>query len=471
MQLAASRGMSTGSNGQLARADTVLFTGDVQVVVPAVAPPESRPTSPRRRTLCSIDSVEVDVSRTPKLEKSGAVSQENTLKTCKPTGLAGDCARALQLGVMRTMGSSSSMPGPPDRLQAAISDMSSDRARARAGTLRGALTSKRVSEWIALESGSSFRWMHSEQFSRVRELARVSAEALLGSLGLPAGHGGSTLRYLSADAAPGHSSAFFFISHDRRYLLKSLSAADARCLVALLDAYTRRLEEARGRSLLPLFLGVLAVRFGRAGRAHTFLLQNNWFASEHALHARFDLKGASFASAPFKRLRTASARERKKGSAAVLKDADLKDTLVLGEEVLAALADDAAWLRAARLIDYSLLVGVHHKPAGLHAPPAPPTVRFGGGGGGHVVVVDSPEKLTMLGVVDILTPWTCRKRCEWLAFSLLKGGRDSSCQPPDVYSRRLLAFVRRHSDTPNLPRADGGNKGGGGAEGVATTRI
>ena len=60
---------------------------------------------------------------------------------------------------------------------------------------------------------------------------------------------------------------------------------------------------------------------------------------------------------------------------------------------------------------------------------------------------DEPEgesatgSISYFGIVDILTPYKLRKRCETLCCGTLMGCRDISCQPPDAYQERFNRFM------------------------------
>ena len=127
-----------------------------------------------------------------------------------------------------------------------------------------------------------------------------------------------------------------------------------------------------------------------------------------------------------------------------LKDMDLITPLKIGradaEEVLEELRHDSELLRAANLMDYSLLLGVHNQRVntdtlGLHSS-AEAVVSN---------VVDVPEYY--MGVIDIFQAWNLSKRLERLAKTLLKGRfkktvRDGmSAIEPNAYKERFLAGI------------------------------
>jgi hypothetical protein len=187
-----------------------------------------------------------------------------------------------------------------------------------------------------------------------------------------------------------------------------------------------------------------------------FVCMTNAFAGQHEVHRRYDLKGSTTG-------RAASSKERAKASP-VLKDLDWvsgrrtltcrtlhgKRTSTVTTELppslghkassvegglLAILEADAAFLRAANLIDYSLLVGVHTKQPGEQY-----GARAERSPGLHVV--EEEHSVQYVSIVDILTTYTFIKRLETFFLSTMLGGRDISCQPPERYAARFLAFVQ-----------------------------
>ena len=61
------------------------------------------------------------------------------------------------------------------------------------------------------------------------------------------------------------------------------------------------------------------------------------------------------------------------------------------------------------------------------------------------MAVDEGSQITYLGIVDILTEWSCRKRLEHAVNGVLRGCRDISCQPPRRYGERFLSFADDYS--------------------------
>ena len=139
-------------------------------------------------------------------------------------------------------------------------------ADAEAAVVAGERISQ-AAEWAysAVRDGSSITCSSAEfsvvcaaEFAAVRRAVRVADAEFYADLGLPSGAGRTNLQCISKAMASGQSSAFFFISANYRFLIKTLCKADYASITRALPAYLRYMEEAHaaGRTtLLPLYLG------------------------------------------------------------------------------------------------------------------------------------------------------------------------------------------------------------------------
>ena len=189
--------------------------------------------------------------------------------------------------------------------------------------------------------------------------------------------------------------------------------------------------------MLPRYVGLYSVTNGNAPPL-TFVCMTNAFGGVREVHARYDLKGSTHG-------RRASARELTK-SAPVRKDLDWREhalTLPMGDEELQVLRADAAFLASKRLLDYSLLVGVHLLGMGATTggEEAKPPSRLPGERTPGLMVLEDARCVCYVAVVDILTVYTCRKALETFFTGTLPGCRDVSCQPPPKYASRFGDFL------------------------------
>ena len=318
----------------------------------------------------------------------------------------------------------------------------------------------------------------------------------------------TTLRVISKSDASGKSSSWFFCSRDSRFLVKTCTAKERDVLLDILGEYSKHASEHRGTSLLPQYYGLYTIEVG--SRSAHFIIMNYWFATMHEISVRYDLKGST-------KGRRASAKERAKGAVAVLKDLDFAESgevviNPMAEDVKRAVANDIEFLERNRLIDYSMMLGLHYKknkddevarrerereraaeteafepePPEASEPeppeasePEPPSplsrehratraaqsteslgpfaeaaadddrAQF------QLRALETPFGLAYLGIIDILTQYGAAKAAENLCFGTFMCGADISCQPPDAYAGRFRAFIDRVLVAP-ASAAEGG---------------
>jgi Phosphatidylinositol-4-phosphate 5-Kinase len=89
----------------------------------------------------------------------------------------------------------------------------------------------------------------------------------------------------------GKSGAFFYMTADKRYMIKSIRKAESRMLRNVLNDYHDTLKESIQYTLLPVYLGLYKLQ---RGLRKTFLIvMENLFRSPHALVERYDVKVGS----------------------------------------------------------------------------------------------------------------------------------------------------------------------------------
>ena len=170
----------------------------------------------------------------------------------------------------------------------------------------------------------------------------------------------TSLRVISTSDASGKSSSWFFCSDDSRFLVKTCTSAEMNVLLNILGEYGAYATENRHTSMLPQYYGLYTIEVG--SRSAHFIIMNYWFATMHEIGVRYDLKGST-------KGRRAGAKEKAKGPAAVLKDLDFlenedhKVESKLAAQVKRAIEKDVQFLEDNRLIDYSMMLGLHFRDA------------------------------------------------------------------------------------------------------------
>jgi 1-phosphatidylinositol-4-phosphate 5-kinase len=156
---------------------------------------------------------------------------------------------------------------------------------------------------------------------------------------------------------PGASGSLFYVTDDDQYIVKTLENKEAVFLRKLLPGYFLNMTQSQA-TLLPKFFG-LFIYGTNLGRNIRLIIMNNLLPREIPLHEKFDLKGSLSG-------RFASKKELSKASP-TLKDLDFlkvhssgialsKETFLL---VKTTISSDCRVLRSFKIMDYSLLVGIH----------------------------------------------------------------------------------------------------------------
>eukprot|EP00850_Spirogloea_muscicola_P023457 SM000358S13182 [mRNA] locus=s358:6526:10380:- [translate_table: standard] len=173
--------------------------------------------------------------------------------------------------------------------------------------------------------------------------------------------GDGALRELSS---PGKSGSIFYVSHDDRFIIKTMRKAEVKVLLAMLAAYLThlRLHES---TLLTRFFGLHQIK-AHGGRRVRFVVTGHLFAPELPVDRRYDLKGSS---------QGRSANKFEIDETTTLKDLDLEHAFVLHdswrEPLLSQIEHDCRFLEEQQIMDYSLLLGVHDMATKQHCQPSP----------------------------------------------------------------------------------------------------
>ncbi|KAJ1256320.1 hypothetical protein BS78_K046700, partial [Paspalum vaginatum] len=167
--------------------------------------------------------------------------------------------------------------------------------------------------------------------------------------------GDEALRELSS---PGKSGSFFYLTNDDKYMIKTMKKSEVKVLLRMLPAYYKHVR-AFENTLITKFFGLHCVKLtGAIQKKVRFVIMGNLFCSNYAIHRRFDLKGSSHGRMTDKPLDQISEHT-------TLKDLDLNFIFRLEgswfQEFSRQVDKDCELLEQERIMDYSLLVGIHFK--------------------------------------------------------------------------------------------------------------
>uniref|UniRef100_A0AAQ5X5G3 1-phosphatidylinositol-5-phosphate 4-kinase n=1 Tax=Amphiprion ocellaris TaxID=80972 RepID=A0AAQ5X5G3_AMPOC len=148
----------------------------------------------------------------------------------------------------------------------------------------------------------------------------------------------------------------FLSSYDHRFVIKTVSSEDIAEMHNILKKYHQFIVECHGNTLLPQFLGMY--RLTVDGVETYMVVTRNVFSHRLTVHRKYDLKGSTVS-------REASDKEKAK-ELPTFKDNDFLNEgqkLQIGDDnkkyFLEKLKRDVEFLATLKIMDYSLLVGIH----------------------------------------------------------------------------------------------------------------
>uniref|UniRef100_A0A8C7U5D2 PIPK domain-containing protein n=1 Tax=Oncorhynchus mykiss TaxID=8022 RepID=A0A8C7U5D2_ONCMY len=290
---------------------------------------------------------------------------------------------------------------------------------------------------------------------------------------------------------PGASGSIFYVTRDDEFIIKTVNAKEAEFLQKLLPGYYMNLNQ-NPRTLLPKFFGLYCVQSG--GKNIRIVVMNNVLPRAVRMHLKFDLKGSTYK-------RRASKKEREKSNP-TFKDldfiADVPEGLTLDQDTYSALLKtlqrDCLVLESFKIMDYSLLLGVHNlglavresqgspaggdekKPQAQRALYSTAMESIQGGKacrdtldhdatmGGIPAVDGKGERLLLfIGIIDILQSYRLIKKLEHSWKSLISDGDTVSVHRPSFYADRFYKFCSTTVFRKSSLRSSPSKRGRGGA--------
>ncbi|XP_037871137.1 phosphatidylinositol 4-phosphate 5-kinase type-1 alpha isoform X12 [Bombyx mori] len=156
---------------------------------------------------------------------------------------------------------------------------------------------------------------------------------------------------------PGASGSIFYLTNDDEFIIKTVQHKEGEFLQKLLPGYYLNLDQ-NPRTLLPKFFGLYCYQCN--SKNVRLVAMNNLLPSSIKMHQKYDLKGSTYK-------RKASKTERQKTSP-TYKDLDFmehhNEGIFLEADTYTALIKtmqrDCRVLESFKIMDYSLLVGIHN---------------------------------------------------------------------------------------------------------------
>uniref|UniRef100_A0A8C8VPM0 Phosphatidylinositol-4-phosphate 5-kinase like 1 n=1 Tax=Pelusios castaneus TaxID=367368 RepID=A0A8C8VPM0_9SAUR len=260
------------------------------------------------------------------------------------------------------------------------------------------------------------------------------------------------------------SKADFFLTNNKCFFLKTQSKREIRFLLSNLPKYIQHLER-YPHTLLVRFLGKSRLR--RAGGKKYFIIMQSVFYPDERILQRYDIKGCQVN-------RWTEPAPEGSQVIVVLKDLNFEGNFIhLGQQrswLLRQMELDTQFLKELNVLDYSLLVAFQP----LHADERGQNLSFAdiifrttkgacsvlgaqglwdGGRNRRLLprsksplhLLDGPELRYFMGIIDLFTVYSFRKRLEHLWKSIRYRGQTFSTVSPSDYARRLCQWVEAHT--------------------------
>ena len=275
----------------------------------------------------------------------------------------------------------------------------------------------------------------------------------------------------------GKSGSLFYYTRDGKFIVKTIKKDEYKFIKQILPDYFHHLKT-YPLSLLPKFLGcyVLTRKIKKKRDKIYFIVMINVFATSKHIHIRYDLKGSKIGRRVLTGKRDAEIMA--KGDLA-LKDLDLekrKEKMYIGEKndiLLKQIKNDADFLCKIQANDYSLLLGIHYinkekkaqhisssnilnlrtniedsflresslsdKSCDSRKEKLKALQDFEDGG----IISETGNEIYFVGIIDILTKFNFKKKCEHFIKMVRYCSNNMSCTPPEMYRDRFVNYMSK----------------------------
>eukprot|EP01084_Bolivina_argentea_P208404 355334_1 len=153
----------------------------------------------------------------------------------------------------------------------------------------------------------------------------------------------------SVKCGEGKSGAFFYISHDGKYVVKTIPKHEVKKLIQTLPDYVKYLKK-NTQTILSKYVGLHSIKI--YGLTMYFVAMENVFISDMRPNEIYDLKGSWIGRYTNYTIPTTK----------TMKDLDLKRQVILNSKkrskILRQLKSDTLFLQKHYIMDYSLLLGI-----------------------------------------------------------------------------------------------------------------
>lgn len=277
-------------------------------------------------------------------------------------------------------------------------------------------------------------------FKRMRSSSRITENDFIHSLGVEkimrSLINNDLASFIGAVTSGGSGSLFYF-SYDGKYVLKTIPYGEYAFFRNSLSEYFIHFLK-NPSSLLPRFYGFYKIHYISNGN-HTkkyFLVMKNLFPNTHQINLKFDLKGSTYSRSTNLNDDLSVARKDKDFNHSGLRVRLGPDNK---QKFLKILENDCSYFSDMQIMDYSLLIGFHYIRAKTNTNQNS-NLDFIENESGTWISTEGDE-LYFIGLIDVLTQYTPKKRFENLIKGGIYGQSAVSSVHPKLYTTRFLKYI------------------------------
>ena len=273
-----------------------------------------------------------------------------------------------------------------------------------------------------------------EVFHNLQKLDKIGIDEIKQSFNIKDNYEGLSKFH----ASEGKSGSIFFFTHDKKFILKTISKSELDALINnLLKPYYELIAE-KNRTYLTRLYGAYSLKIGRS-EIHLVLMENISPFSEDAFLYKYDLKG-SWVGRKTKNLFASLNKTLKDLDYLDIANKERSAKVLLKEEVVTLLKremnDDLNLLMNARLMDYSLFIVIAKKNKINKK-------KLSIGNRVFYSAINE-EYVYLMGIIDYLTKYGKKKIAENWFRSCFNDSKGISCVEPRDYRDRFYNFMFKH---------------------------
>lgn len=251
----------------------------------------------------------------------------------------------------------------------------------------------------------------------------------------------------SGDGKGGKSGEFFFLTKDRKLILKTTNDAESKVFLDFLYNYSEHFMNNPGSQIGRIF-GLFDIKFEEAQRSvKLFVMEALDPLHKEGTLRKYDLKGSEYDRMVLDHKTIYGPYEK---IAEILKDKDfdnidgyLQISLASKRDLLRSLRKDVSFFEKHMVIDYSLIISVVNKS---ELPPG--YLRYEVKRGNYRVIEsnENPDLVYFFGIIDYFQLYTTKKKLEKMLKKIMKCNSklETSSQPPNRYAERFIRKMTQY---------------------------